>query len=238
MTENEPDTIRYHYEFRMRGIRKEFELHLDRETLALRQEPRATYPEWTALSCDQCPNCPLKEKEHPQCPIAANIVDLVDEFSDILSHDEVEMQITTQERSYTKTTVTSVALSSLLGIYMVTSGCPVMDKLRPLTRFHLPAGTLEETRFRTIAMYLTAQYFVHRRGGTPDWDLEMLPEIYREVGEVNRSFTQRLRGAVAADANLNALVHLDSIASTITLELDVDHLDELETLFAPYLQDV
>lgn len=65
---------------------------------------------------------------------------LVDEFANILSHDEVEMKITTQERSYTKTTVTSEAISSLLGIYLVTSGCPVMDKLRPLVRFHLPAA--------------------------------------------------------------------------------------------------
>ncbi|MBT3342618.1 MAG: hypothetical protein HN712_12215 [Gemmatimonadetes bacterium] len=235
MTESTGDKIRYCYEFQVQGVRRRFELQLDRQTLALEHEPIPQYPDWTALSSQQCPNCPLTPEEHPRCPIAANITGLVEFFADIVSYDEVEVRISTDERSYSKRTITSEAVSSLLGIYMVTSGCPIMDKLRPLVRFHLPVATVEETRFRAIAMYLVAQFFVHRKGGVPDWDLEKLPAIYREIGMVNRSFMERLRQTVAQDANLNAVVRLDCFASTIILTIDTDELDEMEATFLPYL---
>tara|TARA_B100000686_G_scaffold86198_1_gene93073 strand:- start:90 stop:251 length:162 start_codon:yes stop_codon:yes gene_type:complete len=48
----------------------------------------------------------------------------------------------TDERCYVEHTTMTEAVSSLLGIYMVTSGCPVMDKLRPMVRFHLPLATV------------------------------------------------------------------------------------------------
>jgi hypothetical protein len=153
-----------------------------------------------------------------------------------MSYDEVDVRIGTDERSYLKRTNMAEAISSLLGIYMVTSGCPVMDKLRPMVRFHLPLASLEETTFRAIAMYLVAQYFVARRGGKADWELQDLPDIYREVQTVNRSFMERLQQTMGdADANPNALVRLDTFASMIVLSLDMDRLDSLEALFEPYL---
>ena len=84
------------------------------------------------------------------------------------SYEEVDVRISTDERSYVKHTTMSEALSSLLGVYMVTSGCPIMDKLRPMVRFHLPMASSEETTFRAIAMYLVAQYFRARHGQDPD----------------------------------------------------------------------
>ena len=169
MTDNPTTTFCYRYTFLLQdGREKSFDLHLDRRSLALSPVPRDQLPAWTDLGCNQCPNCPLRTNEHPHCPIAVNIVDLVDFFTDAVSYDDVDVRIATDERSYVKRTKMTDAISSLLGIYMVTSGCPVMDKLRPMVRFHLPLATPDETTFRALAMYLVAQFFIHRRGGKPD----------------------------------------------------------------------
>lgn len=236
MHESDRPTIEYRYTFLLEGGRERtFDLRLDRRSLALVAATPADPPPWTALSCRQCDNCPLNQAVHPHCPIALGIVDLVAFFTDVASYEEVDVRIVTDERSYVKHTTTAEAVSSLLGIYMVTSGCPVMDRLRPMVRFHLPMATAQETTFRAIAMYLVAQYFVYRRGGRPDWDLKGLPQIYREVQVVNRAFMHRLRQTGVSDASLNALVRLDLFASVILMSFDLDSLDEVEALFTPYL---
>jgi hypothetical protein len=233
----DPASISFHYTFLLGdGRERTFRLQLNARSLALEEGRTADTPPWTQLSCSQCPNCPLSPETDPTCPIAHSIVDLVGFFDDAMSYDEVDVRIGTDERSYLKRTNMAEAISSLLGIYMVTSGCPVMDKLRPMVRFHLPLASLEETTFRAIAMYLVAQYFVARRGGKADWELQDLPDIYREVQTVNRSFMERLQQTMGdADANPNALVRLDTFASMIVLSLDMDRLDSLEALFEPYL---
>ncbi|HJP33602.1 MAG TPA: hypothetical protein QGF95_23875 [Candidatus Latescibacteria bacterium] len=233
------DTIRYRYDFLLPGgTERTFDLHLDRSSLALAPvDPAAPLPAWTELGCSQCDNCPLQQQAHPHCPIAANISDFVGFFSDAASYEEIDLRISTDERSYVKRTHMSEAVSSLLGIYMVTSGCPVMEKLRPMVRFHLPLATAEETTFRALAMYLVAQYFVSRSGGTPDWELANLPHIYQQVQIVNRGFTERLRQSVEQDASLNAVVRLDAFVGIILLSLNADMLDDIQRLFASYLPE-
>jgi hypothetical protein len=230
-------TINYRYDFLLPGGQeRSFDLLLERPGLDLL--PTATaepLPPWTRLDCCQCDNCPLRVEQHPSCPIAANIPEFVEFFADAASYEKIDVRISTDERSYVKHTYTAEAISSLLGIYMVTSGCPIMDKLRPMVRFHLPLATSEETTFRALAMYLMAQYFVSRSGGTPDWDLRDLPQIYEQVQIVNRSFVERLRQSAIHDANLNAVVRLDALAAIILISLDTGALDEIEELFARYL---
>ena len=229
-------TICYRYTFMLgAGRDRTFDLRLDKRTLDLRTARSETPPEWSRLTCCKCPNCPLSEEDHPHCPIAVNITELVGFFTDAASYDKIDVQIATDERSYMKHTTATEAVSSLLGIYMVTSGCPVMDKLRPMVRFHLPLATQEETTFRAMAMYLVAQYFLHRRGGKPDWNLENLPAIYREIQTVNGAFTKRLHQTATNDANTNALVRLDAFASIIVMSFDFDQLDGIEALFNAYL---
>jgi len=164
----EADPIIFDYTFLIDEGLKSFKLKLDRKTIALVQEEPKDIPAWTSLSCCKCENCPLSEETHTHCPIAYNIVDLVDFLGHAFSYEEVDVRISTDERNYVKHTTMSEALSSLLGVYMVTSGCPIMDKLRPMVRFHLPMASSEETTFRAIAMYLVAQYFRARHGQDPD----------------------------------------------------------------------
>jgi Domain of unknown function (DUF6901) len=58
-------------------------------------------------------------------------------------------EIPFNERSYFKKTTMQKGIVSLLGILLVSSGCPVMAKLRPMVRFHLPFASMLATTFRT-----------------------------------------------------------------------------------------
>jgi hypothetical protein len=117
-------------------------------------------------------------------------------------------------------------------MYMVTSNCPVMDRLRPNVRFHLPFASEEETIYRAISMYLTAQYFRMRNGEAPDWELKKLADVYRGVSGVNRGMTERLAAASTKDANVNAVIHLSTSSQTLDNFLEYC-VKEIEYLFPP-----
>jgi hypothetical protein len=118
---------------------------------------------------------------------------------------------------------------------MVTSGCPLMEKLKPMVRYHLPFATKEETKYRVLSMYLLAQYFRHKCGKTPNWDLQALMDMYHDIKLLNKDFSQRLAHVRIEDASLNALALLDVFAQNLTFAIDKDNLDELERLFHAYI---
>jgi len=234
------ETTSYRYRFTLPdGSVKEFAFQLDGTTLGFIHEPRAAYPEWARLSYSQCPNCPLKEDTHPNCPVAANLVEVVDFFQGAVSSDTVDLEIINETRTVTKRTSMSNGVSAIQGVINVTSGCPVLDRMRPMLRTHLPFSSIEETMYRTLTMYLMAQYFRHRRGLSADWDMDKLLDIFEDIRVVNRAFCQRLYAACTKDANVNALIHLDSFVELTNFALlkKKDRLDRLETLFTAYLDE-
>jgi len=229
-------SIHFRYKFTLAdGDVKEFDLRLDSETLSLITPGRESHPEWTRLSYRQCPNCPLTPSQL-QCPIAANLVDVVDCFKDFISYDQADIEVATEERVYKKHTSLQKGISSLIGIYMVTSGCPIMDKLRPMVKTHLPFATAEETLYRAFSMYLLAQYYLSRTGQKPDWVFEDLTRIYAEVHVVNKSFCERLEDAHIKDGIVNAVATLDCFAEFVEAPLQRRVLDRMEALFFAYLK--
>jgi heterodisulfide reductase subunit C len=228
--------ITYNYKFIFNNrVEKEFNIELDRVTFNLIQKEDKVCPEWTKLSCFKCPNCTLND-QYELCPIAVNMVDVVDYFSNFVSHEPVEVIVTAQERKYIKRVNLQHGVSSLIGIYMVTSGCPILEKLKPMVRFHLPFATIEETKYRAISMYLLAQYFLYQRGIQPDWDLKKLAETYENIRVVNENFCKRLRTIEGKDANLNAVVVLDIFADSVNFSIDSRMVDDLDYLFKGYLK--
>jgi hypothetical protein len=192
-SDNEDKAVSFQYRFTFgRGFERTIDIKLDEKTLNLIPTKRASYPKWTELKYFKCPNCSLDEDQHSFCPIAINLVGTVDLFRDKISFKEVDLLIQSKERYYIKHTTLQQGISSLVGIYMVTSGCPIMEKLKPMARYHLPFATLRETQYRVVSMYLLAQYFLYRRGKKPDWELKNLVKIYDDVQIVNKSFFQRL----------------------------------------------
>lgn len=225
------------YQFRWDdGRERAFTVRLKYPSLSLETVSRKDLPTWTELGFNQCPNCPLKPEDSPRCPVAVSLVDLVALFKDCLSTEVTEVTILSEDREYRKKMSVMDGLSSLMGLYMATSGCPVLDKLRPMVLTHVPFASLDETIYRSISMYLVAQFLLKRRGQAPDWDLKDLMRIFSEINIVNRAFIKRLQSVVPKDASLNALVRLDCLAGYARFTIDRDYLKSLEKSFASYLK--
>ena len=163
------------------GKEKEFNIRLNSTTLDLIKDKEEKYPEWTKLNNFKCSHCPLNSCTDEYCPVAVNLVDIILEFNNKPSYEKVRIEVSTNERGYFKHTDIQSGVSSLIGILMPTSGCPIMSKLKPLVRFHLPFASLEETEFKVFSMFLIAQYMRKTVGKEPDWELTELQEIYDNI---------------------------------------------------------
>ncbi len=231
---NENVQINYRFIFK-NGEEREFPITFNRYSLNLASKGNKKIYQWAELNFCRCPVCTLNEKQYQYCPIALNMIDLVEFFKGATSHEMVDIVIETRERNYTKHTSLQRGLSSLIGIYMVTTGCPTMEKLKPMVLFHLPFASDEETRYRAISMYLMAQYFKYKKGQAPDWDLTDLVKIYDEISILNKHFCERLRNFQVEDASLNAVIILDCFANSVIFSISKNGMNELELLFSGYL---
>ena len=211
-----------------------FNLKLDPTTLELIDNIPSDLPAWAALGFHQCPDCPLSQDDQTHCPAAANSVSLVSGFARVLSHEWITNEVTTAERCYVQEVPAQRGISSLMGLIMATSGCPVTTFFRPMARFHVPWASQEETTYRATSMYLLAQYLRKRDGMSADLELDGLAIIYEKVRAVNRAFIERLRAATEEDSAINAIVVLDTQALSITWSID-SALEELRPGFKPYL---
>lgn len=228
-------TYRYQFTFR-NGVKRAFDVTLDDRTLDLVQRPKKSYPVWTELRCFKCPNCPLDGKEHAFCPIAVNLVDLIDFFGNWVSFEKADVLIETEARTYMKRTRIDYAVSSLMGVYMVASGCPIMEKLKPMAFCHLPFATADETTYRAVSTYLLAQYFLHKRGGNPDWSMRKLVKIYHDVQIVNENFSKRFAEINVEDASANAVALLDLFAKHVTISFNENFLAQIEPYFDAFFK--
>jgi len=84
--------------------------------------------------------------------VAKNLFNTVEYFKNAPSFEKAEVYVETPERTYYKNTSLQDGLFSIFGVIMATSGCPPLDFLRPMARFHLPFSTLEETMIRSSSM--------------------------------------------------------------------------------------
>jgi hypothetical protein len=225
--------FKYHFNFKDRQ-ECHFNIKLQLEHLAYTRIVNTELPEWTCLTHHQCDNCPLNAEEHLYCPIAVNLSDIIDKFSNAISYTEVHVHVESPDRTYFKDTTVHEALSSLIGIIMVTSGCPIMNILRPMVRFHLPFSNIEETIFRSVGSYLIIQYFKHSAGKATDWDLKNLIKSYEEIQTVNNGMAKRLYSVSEADANANAVVILDMLAKELPYSI-LENLKELKYLYQDFI---
>jgi hypothetical protein len=232
----EPTEIRYLYKFKFDdGTEKNFEVVLNSTTLELIRDDPNPKPEWTKLKYSQCENCPLPDTVE-YCPVAVSLAKLVESFHDAASYESAAVTVETEQRTYFKKTTLQKGLSAIIGIYMSTSDCPVTDRLRPMTRFHLPFANSIETFFRSVSSYLTAQFLLMQQGHQPDWEMKNLQGIYKAVNLVNKGMTTRLLKATEKDANVNAVVILHSFGDGINYFIE-SGLADLEPMFRVFLKD-
>lgn len=234
MDKKRSDTLLFQYKFEFeRGLETNFTVELDAHTLEVRASDTGPKPPWTKLKFHQCENCPLPDSVE-YCPVAVNLARIVGAFREMASFESTIVTVKTKERTYVKKTSLQKGISSIIGIYMTTSNCPIMDKLRPMARFHLPFATSEETFFRSVSTYLMAQLVLSSKGHKPDWTLTRLLEYYKAINLVNKGMSDRLAKASERDANVNAIVILHSFGDGISYFIQ-EGLKEIEPMFSVLL---
>jgi hypothetical protein len=210
--------FKYHIELED-GQSTRFHIALDPITLTMIPASPEPYPSWTQLVYKQCECCPLSPKTHRYCPIAVNITDLVDRFKDILSHKNCLVVCETVDRTYSKKTSAMEGLTSVFGIVMATSSCPVMNFLKPMARFHLPFSSVEETTARSTSLFLLGQYFEYKEGLVDSFDFNKLEKRYARVQLVNEGLLARIRSLGNRDADKNAIITLHSLSQFLSMEM-------------------
>lgn len=231
--------LQIEYQFRFQdGTEKAFQLRLRQPGLDIVLDPEPNVPAWARLGHHQCSNCPLDPETHPHCPVAVSLGGVIEAFRDCISTTHAEILIRSDHREYRRQAPVQYGISSLMGVYMVTSGCPILDKLRPMVHTHLPFASIDETTYRLATMYLLAQYFIQQRGGWPDWKLRRLVELCEDIGRVNQAFAKRLLSINPQDASLNALASLDCFTLSTAFSIDRNELKDLESLFVAYFSEL
>lgn len=183
-------------------------------------ETKGKLPAWTRLEHCQCSNCPLKSADSSQCPAAVEILPVVNEFQAENAYQKVDVVVTDDRRTYSKSTTLEEALRSLLGLKMATSGCPVLSELKPMAVHHLPFASNDEFIMRSVSHYLLQQYLAKRNRQEPDWDLKGLVERNQRLQLVNQALWQRIHSVCEGDSNLKALLNFFSMASSVSFSLE------------------
>lgn len=225
-------SIRYEFQIPNRPSR-DFEIKLDEETGTYipPAQTQSPLPSWTKLEMGQCADCPLKPNEHPHCPIAANLAGLMDTFQHEASTTPCKLQVTTAERTYLKESSVQVGLYSIFGIIMATSGCPKMNPLKPMARFHLPFLTTDEMIIRSVSFHLMSQYMKRSVNGKCEVDLKELDDQFAEIQKVNKGMVKRFSVILRnGDASQNTITTLDCFTKLLGMALQ-RNLQKFKTLF-------
>ena len=177
-------------------------------------------PAWARLGHEKCTNCPLNTGTHRYCPAAVDLHRVIEDFRGLPAFQRAEVHVLTAEREYFKEVSLETALRSLLGVLMATSACPVLCRLKPMARQHLPFASNQEFILRTVSLYLMRQYYSMREGRTPDWELKGLVRMYQELQLVNQAFWQRIYPTCEGDSNLKVFLSFFSMSSSVSYSLE------------------
>lgn len=195
-----------------------YKVQIERGVLAT--DRASTASDWTRLDYHKCTNCPLKSSEHANCPAAVDLQSVVEDFKGLPAFRKAWTHVRTDEREYSKLVNLEVAMRSLLGVIMATSGCPILSRLKPMARNHLPFASDSEFVLRTVSMYVLRELFKQREGQQPDWELKALTRDFAELQLVNQALWHRIHDVCAGDTNLKAFLSFFSMASSMTYSLD------------------
>jgi hypothetical protein len=237
-SESFEDTMKIQYEFFFENERIEvFSLTFRNPELSLQPFPVENDEPWTKLEFNQCRVCTLKATERKYCPVARNLSYVLLQFKNDYSYETVRVKVTSEQRVNEKETSLQDGISPLMGLIMATSGCPILDKFKPMAFMHLPFSNKVETTFRAVSTYLTAQYIRKMNRLAPDWDLKNFKAMYATVKQLNSDFAKRLQEIKGSDAIMNALVRLDMFAQSGSVSFSEGWMKQLGPIFSAYLEE-
>ena len=220
------------YRFLQPGLEaQEMTVRIDPATMRSAPLSDAPYPAWTRMDAGSCEGCEWKESDH--CPVAIRLVKPVETFLFVVSFEQMEVEVESIDRTYSKKVDMQQGLSSLFGLVMATSGCPSLAAFRPMARFHLPFASFEETFFRVLSSCLM-RHFAEKNleNASRDQIIAEVTEVYAKAGRVNEGLMQRLRTGIAsmADSSPNAVALLAAFSGLVPLTAD-KQVKKIEALF-------
>lgn len=228
--ENKPYRIVYTFRF-SDGRNHRFEIAFDAQTNCMIRRQSSTPPlAWTRLNFEQCRCCPLDPAKIKYCPVALNIADVAEAFKDEVSSESCKIRCEVKERVYLKKTSLMEGLTSIFGIIMATSRCPVMNFFKPMARFHLPFSTGDETTVRAVSMFLLRYYLRSGKDSSFKEAIEDLERRYALVRQVNEGLFARITHVGSEDADKNAIVMLHSLSLLLGMEIS-QNLDSVMGIF-------
>ena len=213
------------------GEEKVFRLDIESDTLSLVTNFAEERPDWTKVSNIGC-NCSSGEIN---CHPAVAIAYLIKQFDKIPSYEKVKIYVETENRTFFKKTSVQAGVGGIFGIIMATSGCPILGKLKPMVRYHLPFADIEETEYRVFSMYMLAQYFKMKKGMNPDLEMDNLKATYDDIREINRKIAKSIADLEKMDTSINAVVALNNFADSVSFSLE-DKLEDIEKLFDNWME--
>ena len=96
---SEKEILKFKYDIRSEtGLKKEFAINLDANTLRIINEDPVDLPSWAKLDFCKCPNCSLDPAKNQYCPVAANLSPVMAFFKDSLSYESSEIILDTNDR--------------------------------------------------------------------------------------------------------------------------------------------
>ncbi|MCK5148132.1 hypothetical protein KAR48_15360 [bacterium] len=211
-----------------------FEFTVDTSADTSIEDTDTCYSEWLLLERFQCKHCTLSTNNRKTCPAALSIKPLLERFSHCMSYETVDAIVHKGDVEYRASVSSQHALRSLSGLVMALSACPVLKKLRPLARHHIPFIEQDHTVIRFTGHYFIGQYLRAQEGKSPDWELEGLLELLNQIHVVNVNIAKRLRLAAEKDSMVNGIVILDTSAQHAETDIR-DQLMELKSLYHSYL---
>ncbi len=216
------------------GSHELFNLEIDETGMHILRKNDWHFPPWTDLEFHRCSKCPIDVNRFSFCPVAANLVPIVERLDKLLSYDEIQLCVETEDRLISKKTSAQRGISSLMGLLIAVSECPLTDFFKPMARFHLPMANREETIWRAASTYFLAQYFLHTSGYDMDLSLQGLSHLYDRIEQLNLAMLQRLRSVSKRDSAINALIHLDVFAKYLAPSIE-ESLQKIEHILSPLI---
>lgn len=224
-----------HYRFELEpGHALSFDVDEDSDTSV--EAPGEAYPEWMRLGFCQCPGCAVPAGSRITCPAALALRPVVEGIGPRASYEKVTVSATLGDVRLAAEVPVQKAIRSVVGLQLGLCACPVMRKLRPMARVHLPFGRRRHTIFRFVGMYLIAQHLRRQRSLKADRGLRGLLDLFAAIHEVNKHLAERIRAACDLDATVNGLVLLDIFAMEVEADVE-EQLEELSGLFATWLEE-
>ena len=110
------------------------------------------------------------------------------------------MTVEVPERVFYKETSLQSGIFSMIGTVNITSGCPVLSKIRPMVRCHLPFASSEATTFRSASVFLLRKYLEFKNKDVLyqlNWQ-ELADEL-EQVSNVNLGLTGRSKKMPSGD---------------------------------------